>query len=242
MPARTSRVLAGERCPSPGRARRDVPGEVVGADEQRLARRQPARRVGRHPARRLVGRPVLPHRAGAEAYEHHVAAPQLDRRRPRASSSAALTAWPSGSRSTPSAPATSSSTPRAISGGIVSAPSAVKPAEVCTAASTGMPPCSAQVLGLVAERVDVGAGVLGHHEQRRRARARLAEPRLVAAVQREHEPRLVRREGGRAGVARLLEVVGAGAAQRVSSSVSRSRASSLPWVSGRDASAQIAST
>ena len=41
------------------------------------------------------------------------------------------------------------------------------------------------------------------------------EARLVAAVQRQHQPGLVRREHRRAGVAGLLEVVGAGASQGV---------------------------
>ena len=99
-----------------------------------------------------------------------------------------------------------------------------------------------EVLGLVAERVDVGAGVLGHHEQRRRARARLAEPRLVPAVQGQHEARLVRREGGRALVARLLEVVDARPEQRFRQLRHSAAANCRPWVSGSAASAQIAST
>ena len=95
-------------------------------------------------------------------------------------------------------------------------PSAVKPVGVCTRASTSTPPCSAQVLGLVAERVDVRARVLGHHQQRRGARARLAQrPRSWRRCSLQQHARLVRRRHRRAGVARLLEVVGARAAQRV---------------------------
>jgi len=54
------------------------------------------------------------------------------------------------------------------------------------------------VLGLVTERVDVGARVLGHDHERRCSRARLAGARLVAAMEREVEPRLVGREDRRA--------------------------------------------
>jgi hypothetical protein len=100
----------------------------------------------------------------------------------------------------------------------------------------------AEILRLVAERVDVRARVLGHHQQRRGARARLAEPRLMAAVQREQEPRLVGRERRRALVARLLEVVGARPEQRLRELRHSLGANCRPWVSGSAASAQIAST
>ena len=99
-----------------------------------------------------------------------------------------------------------------------------------------------EVLGLVAERVDVRAGVLGHHEQGRGARARLPQPRLVAAVELEQHARRVRRPHRRTGVARLLEVVGARARQRVAERGHSTGTSSLPWVSGRKRSAAIAST
>jgi hypothetical protein len=94
---------------------------------------------------------------------------------------------------------------------------------------------------LVAQRVDVRARVLGHDEQRRRARAGLAEPGLVPAVEVEDQSRLVRGEHRRAGVARLLEVVRARRAQRVDE-VHQSGESSAPCVSGSSASEAMAST
>jgi hypothetical protein len=100
----------------------------------------------------------------------------------------------------------------------------------------------AEILRLVAERVDVRARVLGHDEQPRRARARLAGPRLVAAVQVQQHARLVHRVRRRAGEARLLEVVRPSPQQRVGEARHSAACSSRPCVSGRNISAMSAST
>jgi hypothetical protein len=72
-----------------------------------------------------------------------------------------------------------------------------------------------EILGLVAERVDVRARVLRHHDHSRGAGAGLAKPRLVTAVQRVEEARRVRRVSRRAVVPQLLQVVDATVARGV---------------------------
>jgi len=63
-----------------------------------------------------------------------------------------------------------------------------------------------QVLGLVRERVDVRARVLGITTMPGRAGARLARATRVVAVQEVVEAGRVRRVGGRTCVAELFEV------------------------------------
>ena len=62
------------------------------------------------------------------------------------------------------------------------------------------------VLGLVCQGVDVGAGVLGHHDEARRARSRLGRTARMVAMEEIVETRRVGRVRGRAGEARLLEI------------------------------------
>ena len=119
----------------------DVPGEVVGADEQRLARRDPRRGRAGDPARRLVGRPVAPtarpsraaraprRRGAARRPRPRARAPRPSRRARRAAARPRARPPRRAARRAPR------------SGGIVSAPSAVNPVEVCTRASTSTPPC-----------------------------------------------------------------------------------------------------
>ena len=151
-----------------------VPGQVVGADGERVPGGEPARGVAAEAAGGLVGGAVAPQGARAEAHEHDIALAQLDVDG-RGLELAGAHRVARGSRSTPSAPATSSSTPRAISGATVSIPNTVKPVEVCTGVDRHAA-VQVQVLGLVAQGVDVRARVLGHHEQGGGARARLARP------------------------------------------------------------------
>ena len=214
-----------------------VPGDVVGADRQRLALGAPARRRSRR-SRRPPGTPsrVVPQRARAEPHEDHVAGRAARRPRRRARAPSAPTACAG------VAAPTSSSTPRATSGAIVSVPSAVKPvgrlhlrrrprrrraARTSSAwwqsASMCVPECSA---------------ITSSAEALVRASA---SPALVAAVQRQQHARLVRRPHRRAGVARLLEVVGPRARAARRERVTRRRELS-PCVSGRSGSAAIAST
>ena len=150
------------------------------------------------------------------------------------SRSSAPTAWP--------ASAQSSSTPRANSGGIVSVAQLGEALGRLHLRVDLDAAVHAEVLRLVAERVDVRAGVLGHDEQRGGARARLPQPRLVAAVQLQQHAGLVRRPHRRTGVARLLEVVELRARERVRQFRHSTGTSSLPCVSGRNRSATIAST
>ena len=107
--------------------------------------------------------------------------------------------------------------------------------------SSIFPAVQLPAIRLMAERVDVRAGVLGHHEQRRRARAPL-QVVFVAAMQVDQHPRLVGRPHRRTRVARLLEVVGTRPEQRVYERRHSSARISRPCVSGRNISATMPRT
>ena len=63
-----------------------------------------------------------------------------------------------------------------------------------------------EVLGLMGERIDVSARVLGHDDDARRAGARLRRTPCVMTVEEVVEAWLMRGVRGRARVAKLLEV------------------------------------
>ena len=77
------------------------------------------------------------------------------------------------------------------------------------------PSVQRQVLGLVRERIDVRARMLGHDHDAGRTGPRLTRAPRVVAVEEVVEARSVRRVGGRSRVAQLFEVEDAGRLERI---------------------------
>jgi hypothetical protein len=73
-----------------------------------------------------------------------------------------------------------------------------------------LPAIETHIFGLVAQSIDMRAGMFGHIDEARGARSRLLRALLVAAVERIDQPWRVAGKDGRAKITRLLKVIHVG--------------------------------
>ena len=179
MPAWTIRIVWPGSSPSPDRAVDRSHARLSAPTAIRPARGQPARAVGGHPAGGFERGGISPQRARAEPDQHHVARAELD-----ASAAGSSSAGPTASTTARDVEQHAAADDRRD--GVD--PQRREPGRRLHARRHLDVAVHAAVVGLMADRVDVRAGVLGHVDHRRRAGARLRRAALMAAVQRQHHP------------------------------------------------------